>query len=111
MAGDEIDGVMRLSATLRVEGGGPAEALGEDARVAVETADEVAGIVPEPSVPLSPLAVVGEVANLVKAAGIPSLSDQLDLAEYGVVGDGGNRGGSGRASPTPISLFSIPVPG
>ena len=36
---------------------------------------------------------MGKAANLVQAAGVPSLGDELNLAEDGIVGDGGDQGG------------------
>mmetsp|Transcript_15555 Transcript_15555/g.39374 ORF Transcript_15555/g.39374 Transcript_15555/m.39374 type:complete len:524 (-) Transcript_15555:346-1917(-) len=94
VARDEIHGCPRPTSRIPVKARETAERVGERARLAVGTLDEVAHRVSELSVPLKPPAALasGEVANLVQATAVPRLGDQLrSPPEHGILVDGVNQ--------------------
>lgn len=73
----KVDAVLWFSPPRLVNVRGPAEALREVARLAVRALDEHSDDVAEASVPFGPDAPVREGADLVQAAAVPRLRDQL----------------------------------
>ena len=76
VAGDEVDAGPGLAVLVAVDVRAAEEALADRADQAPVALDEGADVVAEPAVPLGP-AIADEAADLVQAAGVPRLGDEL----------------------------------
>jgi len=73
---DEVHTLLGLAPPGPVDAGPPEQAIGERAHRAFLAAHEAADVVSKPAVPLAPV-VAGERADLIQAAQVPRLGDQL----------------------------------